>query len=63
MKKKKKKKVLIKHCLLFTPHLQHDGINAGELGLLPVQILYGALQQQDLWVLDVSVHLYTVKKR
>ena len=37
--------------------LEHDGVNAGELGLLSVQVLYGALEQQHLGVLDVRVHL------
>ena len=39
--------------------LEDNGVDAGELGLLPVQILDGTLQQQDLWVLDVSIHLKT----
>lgn len=38
-------------------YLKHNWINAGELCLFSVKILNGTLEQKDLGVFDVRVHL------
>lgn len=44
-------------------YLQNNGINAGELGLFSVKILNGTLEQKDLGVLDIGVHLLKMLER
>ena len=51
------------HVRVRVSDLEHNGVDAGELGLLSVQVLYGALEQQHFGVLDVRVHLISKHTR